>query len=242
MLGAASPSALPLLDIQLQNMKAQTGVDLRASLLQNFGAEMVTLSVLSEDLGGSAALMQPDQLFVLKVNDAEALSGAIEALKDIVPGARAQIETQEFEGETIHIIKGQPDPMMPDAPIVDFGYVITRTNLIISVGRIGLLQQALTAMQSQNSGFWQLAETEALFERIERPDPITRSYYDLGSIVVPLLHSMAQASQMAGEGMALDATKIPENLDLAWHVVTESSEAADGLYTRSIILKKEVAE
>ncbi|MGB0409291.1 MAG: hypothetical protein ACPGIC_04775 [Opitutales bacterium] len=241
-LGTASPTVLPLIDIQLRTIQARTGVDFRAALLENFAQEVVTLSVLADDLRGASARLHPDQLFVLTIRDAEALSGALEALKDLIPGARAQIETIDFGGETIHRIKGLTDPSMPDAPASDFSFVITRRKLLINVGRVGLLQQVLSAMQTQKSGFWQLPETEALFEAIERPGAIARSYHDLGAVIAPLLHSMAQASGLAGEARALDASQMPEDLYLPWHVVSESNEAPDGLFTRSFILRKESAE
>ena len=55
------------------------------------------------------------------------------------------IETVYFEGETINVIKGQPDPNFPDVPPVDFSFVLTRGNLIVGIGRVGIVQQVLTA-------------------------------------------------------------------------------------------------
>lgn len=241
-LSTASPGAMPLLDIHLQNFKNQSGLDMRAAILDNFDPEMVTLSLLPGDSQSASSMIEPEQLFVFSIKDSQALSDAVEILKDMMPGARAQIRTLEYEGETIHTIPGAEDPSVPDAPVMDVSFVVTRGHFIFSIGRVGLVQQVLTAMQTQDSGFWQLPEIEALFERIERPDAVARSYYDFGAIILPLLSSMVDASRYAQTGLAFDPNKIPSDLQLDWHFITETSEAPDGFYTRSIMLRKEVSQ
>ncbi len=242
MLTVASPSLPILLDSQMQGIQTNTGVDLRSSILENIGGELVSLSVLKEaDLQGTVA--QPEQLFVIGVKDGQAFSQAIEALIDLAPGTRALIETQEYEGQTIHTIKAQPNPGMPDAPAGnDVSYVITRSHVIVNVGRVGLLQEVLSQMADSGDGFWQQPETELLFERIARPNPVTRSYVDLEQMVKPVLQSIAQASAMGGLGQAVDASKIPTHLDAPFRLISEVNEAPDGFFTRTLILKTEAAE
>jgi hypothetical protein len=235
-LGAASPSAPALLNIQLEQIKTKSGVDLRSALLENFGAEVVTFSILPEERPGGNVLAPAEQVYVLQIKDAAALSGALEALKDMVPGARAQIETRDFAGETIHTFTNPTNPSMPDAPAYYFSYVVARTHLIFSVGRIGTIQGVLTSMQSNDSGFWQLEETEALVDRVGKPGVVSRSYTDFGQAMEKFLETIHSASQLAGNTGTMDASKIP---DLPWHFLTETYEAHDGLFSHMILLRKE---
>lgn len=241
MLALASPSVPMLLDIQLQQIKTNTGVDLRAAILENFGDDVVSLSVMEEaSLDGKLPLSE--QLYVLGIKDAQALSEAMAALMDIVPGLRDMIEIQEYEGETIHTFKMQPNPMQPDAVANDVSYVITRSNFILNVGRIGLLREVLTGMASGKSGFWQMSSTEQMFESIAQPNPVTRSYVDLKQMVQPVLQSFLMASVIGGLEPSMELSEMAKDLEVPLVIVSECNEAPDGLFIRARIFKREATE
>lgn len=235
-LGAASPSAPALLNIQLQQIKTKSGVDLRRALLQNFGTEVVSFSILPEKGPEANPLAPSEQVYVFQIKDAAALSGALEALKDLVPGVRGQIQTRDFEGEVIHTFSNANAPAAGGVPAYDFSYVVTRTHLIANVGRIGTLQRVLTAMQSGDSGFWQQAEIEALIDRVGTPGVVGRSYTDLGQALSSMLESIQEAQQLTGKGGQINA---PASINMPWHFLTETYEAPDGLFSRMILLRKE---
>lgn len=237
LLAAASPSMPFMIDMQMQNIRTNTGVDLRTSVLENFGSDVVSLSVLPEQARDEETALEPDQLFVVALKDGEALSGALEALKDLVPGIREQIETKEFAGQTVHSIVAAPE-----ASPRGMSYVITRTSFILSIGQMGLLQEVLTAMEAGDEGFWQRAETEALFERIALPGAVSRSYIDVEKLLVPIFQSVVQASQIGGEATALDMQSIPAGLSVPFHLISEVTEAEDGVFTRALMLQREGAE
>lgn len=234
----ASPSMPIMIDLQMQQVRTNTGVDLRASLLENLAGDLVTLSILPEQVRETTVPLQPDQLFVVSLKDAEALSGTLEALKDLVPGMREQIKTQKFAGETIHSIQPMPTPGTSEASTSIVSYVITRSNFILSIGRLGFLQEVLTAMEAGDGGFWQRAETEALFEQVAMPNAVSRSYVDVGKMLLPIFQSMVQASQIGGEATALDVQQIPADLSVPFHLISEVTELEDGLFTRALMLHR----
>lgn len=242
LLTTASPMMRTQIDAQLQTVRNNTGVDLRSSFLENFGGDMSTLSILPEGARDANQATEPDQVIVIGLKDAQALSSAIEALKDLVPGMREQIETQDFAGETVHTIRSQPNPAMPDAPESIVSYVITRSHFILSIGQTGLLQEVLTALETGEDGFWQTAEAEILFERMSQPGAISRSYIDLEKLIVPIFQSMVETSQMGGDATALDMERIPKDLSVPFVFISESNEADDGIFSRALILQKEEAE
>lgn len=243
LMGDASPTLPPMIDMQLQNVRTQTGVDLRSSILANFEEPVVSLAALSDDQRGAAALYQPEQVFVLGVRDAEALSGALEALVDLIPGARDQIEVQRFAGQTIHTIRGQPNPDMPELERQDVSYVITRSQFIFNVGDASLLKEVLTRMESGGaSGFWQAASTERLFEPIAMDGAVSRSYADLEKMAQPLLETILQTSQMARGDESLQASQMPKDLEIPFYTVSELNEADDGIFARTLLIEREAAE
>jgi hypothetical protein len=239
LLGVASPNTPALMNMQLQQVKTKTGVDLRSALLENFGSELVTFSMSPEGRlqGDGAAAAQ--EVYVLEIKDGAALSGAVEALKDLIPGARAQIETRDFEGETIHTITNPAQAATPGAVAYDFSFVVTRTHFILALGEPGLVQRVLSAMQSQNSGFWQLEQTQDLIDRIGNPEVVSRAYTDFGEVIAALLESIAEASQFSGHALALDPAEMPSAGELPWHMMTETYEADDGIFSETIMLRKE---
>ena len=242
LLGAASPSTPALIDIQLQKIKTESGVDLRTAVIENFGPELVTYSMLPDGLAGDEALIENEQVYVLEIKDSAALSGALEALKDLIPGSRAQIRTREFEGETIHSFTAPADPALTGGSGYEFSFVVSRTHLIISMGRAGLIQGVLTAMQSQDSGFWQTDEIEGLIDQFGKPGAVSRSYTDLGKFVGTLMDSIREAGLLAGSDVQIDSSVMPDDMDLPWHLMTETREASDGIFTRMVMLRKEEAQ
>lgn len=232
LLGAASPTLPPLIEMQMQNVRTQTGVDMRESILQNFGGGLVTLSTLPAPELDGLAFIEPEQVFLLELRNPEALSSAIEALIDMAPGARELIEVQEFAGETIHTIKAAGE-----ASSEDVSYVITRTHFIMNVGSVGLLQEVLSRLESGEDGFWQSAEAERLFDDIALDGAVSRSYVDLEQMAVPMLQTFAQT--MALGGADFDPDEIPDDLSIPFHAISEGNQEEDGLFNRSYVIKKE---
>jgi hypothetical protein len=236
-LGAASPTLPPLIEMQMQNVRTQTGIDLRESILQNFGGGLVTLATLPAAQRDDPTFIQPEQVILLELRNPEALSGAVEALIDMAPGVRELIEVQEFAGERIHTIKTIEDPMMPEASGEDVSYVITRTHFIINIGSIGLLQEVLSRIESGDDGFWQSAEAERLFEDMAMDGAVSRSYLDLEQMAVPMMQTFAETMALSGNGF--DPDGVPAGLSMPFHGLAEVNQEDDGLFSRSYIIKKE---
>ncbi|MGJ8651287.1 MAG: hypothetical protein ACSHX4_13085 [Opitutaceae bacterium] len=235
---AASPTAPMLLDIQLQSFKTNTGVDLRSAILENIGAEVVSLSIMGEaDLEDQMVL--PEQMYVFAINDAESFSQALETFKDMAPGLRDTIKTQEYVGQTIHTIKGVPDPEFPEVPAQDISYVITRSELIVNVGSVGFLHEVLSRMNESSAGFWQSEKVEQMFESIAQPNPVTRSYIDVNQMAKPFIESIAAMSPVPGFEANGGAEKLIESLNMPLYMISESNEEPDGLFARVMILKGE---
>ncbi|MGZ0654026.1 DUF3352 domain-containing protein [Coraliomargarita sp. W4R53] len=241
LLTTASPNLRAQIDSQIQLVRTNTGVDLRSAILENLGGDLVTLAVMPEGTREAGVIAEADQIFVVELENAEALSAALEALKDLVPGVREQILTQDFAGQTIHTFR-TPATDAGGGSSAGMSYVITRSQFILSIGQVGLLQEVLTHLESGTDGFWQQARTEDIFEQVARPDAVARSYVDLEQWVLPIFQSIVQASQLAAGDSALDLKQIPQNLAVPFYMISETNQASDGVYNRSYILPREEAK
>ncbi|MDP4879042.1 MAG: hypothetical protein NWR36_04090 [Opitutales bacterium] len=157
----------------------------------------------------------------------------------MAPGLRDTIKTQDYEGQTIHTIKGVPDPEFSEVPAQDISYVITRSELIVNVGSVGFLHEVLSRMNESSAGFWQSEKVEQMFESIAQPNPVTRSYIDVNQMAKPFIESIAAMSPVPGFEANGGAEKLIESLNMPLYMISESNEEPDGLFARVMILKGE---
>ena len=233
-LGNASPSLIGMLDAQMQKMQTDTGVDLRAGILENFGTQIVSFSVLKKDVSSIPELLQTQQVVVMDLKDTEAFSQALNALIDSAQFVRPLIKESVFEGETIYNIVVPNEP--PEAEM-EISYTITRSKFILNIGHISLLHSVLSEMAEESDGFWQDPDTIAIFERIEQPNAVHRTYYDLEQFIEPFFKVLASSSGFDDVPESLQTGKVPQSLQGSYRLVSETNEAPEGLFSRALILK-----
>lgn len=238
-LSAASPHVLSMIDIQMQTVQANTGVDLRTGLLENFGTQIVGFSVLKEDAASAEEMIQAEQVLVIDLKDAEVFSQALNALIDSAQVVRPLIQESSFEGETVYSL------VMPNgqqATDVEINYTITRSKLILAVGHKSLLHNILSKMADESDGFWQNSEVITLFERIEQPNVVARTYYDAEQFIEPLFKALSGMNRLGGNSKPLQSGDIPESLKGAYRLISEANQAPYGLFSRTLIVKNESEE
>ena len=233
-LGNASPYLVSMLDIQMQNIQTNTGVDLRTGILENFGTQIVAFSVLKEGASNITEVLQPQQIITIDIKDAEAFSQALNALIDSAQMIRPMIEESTFEGETLYSIVV---PNEPPQMTTEIHYTITRSKFILNIGHIGLLHNVLSEIGQEGYGFWQKPEMLALFERIEKPHAVARGYYDIEQFIEPFFKTLAASGSLGDVPESIQSGKVPESLQGPFRLVSESNEVSDGLFSRVLIIK-----
>ena len=236
-LRVASPTMMPLFDMQLFQVKKNTGIDLRASLLDNFGGGIVSMASIPEQADAAELMAQPEQVVIMAIKDSESLSAALEALKDLVPMVKPMLKEQDYEGYTIYSFS--------DASGVEsseqISYTITRDKLIVCVGRVGYLQTVLTRLDSNNSGLWEAEDSEILFERIAKPHPVSRSYMDLSQYTETILETLAETLLFDGILGDLDFASLPSDLEAELRLVSELNEEPDGFFVRMLLVDQDAS-
>ena len=231
-LGLASPALPSLIDIQTQAFQTNMGVDIRTSILENFGPQIVNFSILDKDTTQFVQPLQQQQFFAIDLKDAQAFRNAVNALKDSSP-AKSLIEEQTYEGETIYSLT---QPGTSDTPEMQFNYAVTRSKLLITVGHVDLLHEVLSAMTNDREGFWQDPQTKSLFERIERPNPVARNFVDIEQFVAPFCKLLAEGEPNQLPAF-MQAVEIPEELKEQYRLISEVNEETGSIFGRTLLIK-----
>ena len=232
MLALTSPALPPLIDMQMQMAQANVGVDVRASILENFGDQIVNFSVVSKDTPGGSEQLQPNQILVIDLNDAQAFRDAVNALKDISP-AKSSIEEQLYEGETIYSVT---QPSAQGAPEMQFNYAITRSKLIINIGHVSLLHETLSSMANDNKGFWQNPQTQSLFERIERPNAVARTFLNVEQFAGPFFKMLAE-NNSGNLPASVQSGEVPNEFKGPYRLISEVNEEPGSIFGRTLAIE-----
>ena len=235
LLRVTSPVLAPMLDIQLQNLRNSTGIDLRSAVLENFGSEMVTFALLPEKADASEEIFFQEQFLAIEVIDSQALSQAFEALLDSIPNARKVFKVKDFEGEKIYTVR-TPTPDGSNSEEVSFA--ITRNHLIVHKGAVVVLQEAIASMLGGREGFWDLESTLDLFDSLGVGEPVARYYADLGQMICPIMGPVLEVLAWGGVDVP-EVTELPDDSDFPFVVVSESYELSEGFFTKMSIVPSE---
>ena len=237
-LSTASPNMGQLLNLQLLNLQSTAGVDLRAAILNNFGDEMVSYTMLGDSADGMEALQGASTIYVISVQDTNLMAQGIDGLLAQAPMLKPMMSTEEFAGQTLNIFKNIPNPNMPEVNS-EFSYVLTRSSLIFCTGPTSSLKSALTRMDQDNEGFWERADILDAFDRIGMEQSVGRVAYDFsdtGDAFVAYCELLGQ-SFMKAQGRELDLSDV--KIDFPYLMLSETVEEADGLISKSLIILKE---
>ena len=234
LLRIASPTMMPLWDIYIAKTKSEIGVDLRESIVANFKPGVVSVVSMPEATL-DAQVTQPEQVFLMNVCDTATLEQAFEAIKDLVPAVNSILKLRDYEGYRIYTLEN-PSADAANGEVSAVNYTITRDQLIFSLGRIGLLQTVLSRMGSGDSGLWQSDEMADLFEPIERPEAISRSYLNLTQYAEVLFRELTITKVFQELGFVFDLKQIPNSLGAEIRAVSEVNESADGIFFRSAVV------
>ncbi len=235
LLRVASPTMMPLWDMQVAKLKSEIGVDIRESILANFKPGMVSIVSMPE---GSFVQQsgEPEQVILMNANDSETLEQAFEAIKDLAPPMKSMIQVRDYEGYQIHTLANST-AQSDNGEVSAVSYTITRDQLIFSVGRIGLLQTVLSRLgDGDDGGLWESDEVQSLFEGIERPGAISRSYLDLSQYAAVLFRELAVSDAFQELGLEFDLERIPDGLGAEVRVVSEINESPEGMFFRSAVV------
>jgi hypothetical protein len=209
-LGDLSPQFLVMVQMTLQQMTAQTGVDIKKDLLDNLGGEIAIAKVPRPSEPGKAPTLEDqDSLVVLSVANRQALETALETLKTSLAPGGEMFEKRDYLGTTLHSFK-IPLPGPEGQGEKQLTYSLTDRHLIVCVGSSGPLEGVLAALAKPGASVWERDEVRKALETL-RPKESFLSYTDFRVGMGQIIETFAKIQEQSGldEPFDLDAKPDP---------------------------------
>lgn len=250
------PMAISL-DGDLQQLKQNNGIDLRADLLENFGDEIVTVADFSGMSSGGERSLQSlaavEGVTVFSLKDQAKLETLIGTAVNIAGGAEVIFDERTYMGVKIRTVKDQrvatthdhdedtEDTAAPmsagDAPVQQMPqYAIHNGKFLLSQGNPKLLEKIIAQMadgQNPAAKDPEVKNAAKLFPK----DGVSFGYCDLGGYIDYMANIFVVISQMQGEKI-VDPDHKPNAKDVPWVIVSSSVENKNSLESRSVIYRK----
>lgn len=229
MMNNMSPNFGSMFQLQLDNLKQQTDIDFRESLINNFGNQFISFSVW-EEVDEDAVLEEPEKMVIaLPLRDPQAFQNSVKALTEIfLPGAEV-LEEREFLDFKIVTPANHG---MEDAP---FGYALVDGHLFLGIGSVKLLERTLYNVRESSEGLWNQGYIVRALENMP-PNPVEANYYDVGSVLEDLyaLYHSEIAMEMNGEWELPDIS----DFNLPYFILSTGYVLDNAQITRARILPK----
>ncbi len=153
LLADASPPASGFVQAQLAQLNQQLGIDLKRDLIGSLGTEFVSGYALppgtSPDQAPSFAEL--DQLIAVSIENPEAFTKALDALKGLLgPQAEQILVKREYLGNTLYSFTPPPEAK----GVRGYTYAVANHFFLLGIGSPATVENALQGMDGKHDSFW----------------------------------------------------------------------------------------
>lgn len=241
MLREALPFAAPMLDLQLDKLKNEEGLDIRTAILANLGDSVVT--VTGEAPAGAvaaapekAAELLP-QVWIVTLLDETKLASFIEtglgkiAAKQTGDGAKSVFEERELLGVKVREFKGG------GAAVPRITYALCKNRLVIGKGDPALFDKVVAQILSPKPGLDATPAHRAAIARLPEGGCAV-NHADLGRLAGFLGEQFVRMSKNAGDEFSPDPAKAPRAGDFPFVIVGKSYASETGVESHAVLAPK----
>jgi len=208
LLDAISPMLSGMAQGQITALNRKLGIDLKRDLIGSLGDQLVSAYALPSglDAGQAPPWDQMDQLIALSLDNVDAFTQAIDALKQMAGGPAAdQLFTKrDYLGQTIYTINTHTQPGAK--PVRGFSYAIANRTLLVGVGSSAPVENALQGMRDGQGAFWKRDDIKAALAGMPA-EAAAIQFTDMRVVISSLLE---MAVRMADTADAPDAPGKPK--------------------------------
>jgi hypothetical protein len=202
----AMPAMGDMIGQQLDEMKKDTGVDIRKDVIGNIGPDVISATLPAVENATAAAddeeVIEPTILGV-KVKDRKALELAVATLINKAAPDGAMIEKREYQGATINVLKGMP-----------MGFMFTDDWLFVSMGPQTLIEKIITRMaKGGDDHLFAQPNVKAAFEGLPGGDDGS-SYLDVSPTLDRVLGMLSEFGPMAELEKFVNLKDLPKEMNL----------------------------
>jgi len=241
LVNTAMPMAGGIYNGYLAQIKAETGVDVKESLLKNLGPG-ITIIDFNRDISPAAAGSarkysenKTSQVVGISISDRQGFTTAVEAIKTII-GGPDRFQKQTYLGYDIYTLK---NPAQTTGPIQGISYAVCDDTCFFANGGVDGIKKVIARLKRPGKTIWQTDTLKKAFKMLP-PGNVAISYVDLGHF----LKSMASVSRFAEMGLEhgkkrafnLDENNLP---GIPFCLVSAVYFEKQGLFSHALVLKKE---
>jgi hypothetical protein len=235
------PPVNAMVSVKLDEIRRQSGADIKKDLLGNLGPDYWTVTGLPvEGLGAKLKKKDVDDLVAaedveaqvvgFRMKDRKAFELALSSVLNWALPGQALFEKSDYQGFAVQQFKGTPVPM---------GYVITDDWFMIFVGPRVVLDKVLSRLRKGGGGehlFNQPHVTSAMKALPEGGDGT--SYADLGVMLGALVEVAKQLPGGDAPNPFIDFDALPDDLKIPLTLTTRTYNEENGLRLRIHIEEK----
>jgi hypothetical protein len=236
LLESVSPALSGMAQGQLRTFNKNLGTDIKRDLIGSLGD--VIISAVAQPVGlapdARPAIDEMEQFFAVSLDNPEAFTNAIEALKRLAgPSADQLFVKRDYLGNALYTFT---PPATKGAPAgKGFSYVVVNRMFMVSVGSPTTIENALQGMASNQPSFWDRPEVQA--ELAHMPTEVSSlQVQDLRVTLETAVETFARMqSNIAGQAL-IDPEARPEADVIAryWGLSSGYSEkTAKGFHART---------
>ncbi len=240
------PPAGILLTGQLAQLKAATGVDLKADLLANLDKDVFSVAeprppkanadeADADEDNPLQSLASQNQVIGFKLKDRAAFELALKSLINGLAPDKALFETREYMGFKIQAVKGAEESPMPVA------YVLTDDYLLFSIGQSSLLEKVLGRISKKSAdGVFSNPVIAGALDKLPG-SAFSVGYQDMDSLVQMLIQALAKIAEKSAQNDGpeiVDPKSIPKNLHFPHYVVSKSTMDDNAMVVKARLLAR----
>lgn len=209
------PPAGPALNLGLQMVKQQTGVDVRKEFIDQLGPDFWTASSVPEESSSPketepgvpfislTGLLAGNQVLGVRVKDSKAFALALKTVINKATPEEGIFEKQEYQGFTVNVVKHVP-------PGMKVSYVLTDDWLILNLNDTPALEQILSRLsKSGDENFFAQKSIARHMDALRGGQAVT-SADDVGKTLKGIVNLFGQMAGLGGLGAGSKALPFDE--------------------------------
>ena len=202
-----SPVLYGMVDGQIKGLNRQLGIDLKRDLIGSIGNDVITGYALRPGAAPGAPAADLDQFIGFSLENAEAFTNAVEALKRMGgPNLEQMLVKREYLGHSMFVFTPPGD----NPASKGMSYAITPNFLFMGIGSPATVEAALQGLPGNQPSLWQRPEVKTALSHM----PANASAIQFQDTKALLGYAFDSAANMLGQTeTAPAAAAVDENGD-----------------------------
>jgi len=221
----------------LAQLKVNTGVDIRESLLKNMGTglSLINFAPDAQDSAPAAGKNPVSEVVCINISDRQGFTTAVEGIKTLI-GGPDRFEKSTYLGYEIYTMKA---PGQTKGTGQGFSYVICDDTFFFSYGSMYGLKKVLARVNRPEKTIWKTGPMKKAMKILPSGN-VALSYIDVDQFI----HAISTAAAFAEKNLAKNkkgmfAFKDIDKSSLPFCLISATYSEKKGIFSRAILLEKD---